>query len=78
MKKCTRMNVIGVVDKVCFGTKWYGDVPGARSTRDGGTENDDMQLIKVFCSGFLNLTKEVGLLWPGPCGPKVLRHQMVR
>ena len=21
----------------CFGTKWYGEVPGARSTRDGDT-----------------------------------------
>ena len=25
----------------CFGTKWYGDVPGARSTQDGDTGNED-------------------------------------
>ena len=26
---------LGHVARRCFGTKWYGDVPGARSTRDG-------------------------------------------
>ena len=25
----------------CFGTKWYSDVPGARSTQDGDTDNED-------------------------------------
>ena len=36
---------LGHVARKCFGTKWYGEVPGARSTRDG----------QQFCSGFLNL-----------------------
>ena len=26
---------LGRVARRCFGTKWYDDVPGARSTRDG-------------------------------------------
>ena len=26
----------------CFGTKWYDDVPVARSTRDGDTGNEDI------------------------------------
>ena len=25
----------------CFGTKWYGEVPAARSTRDGDTGKKD-------------------------------------
>ena len=32
----------------------------------------------VGAIGRAGLRKEVGLLRPGPCGPKVLRHQMVR
>ena len=32
----------------CFGTKWYNDVPGARSTRDGQQQ---------FWLGFLKLDK---------------------
>ena len=28
---------LGRVARRCFGTKWYDDVPGARSTRDGDT-----------------------------------------
>ena len=29
------------VARRCFGTKWYGEVPWARSTRDGDTGNED-------------------------------------
>ena len=25
----------------CFGTKWYSEVPGAGSSRDGDTDNED-------------------------------------
>ena len=32
---------LGHVARRCFGTKWYDDVPGARSTRDGDTGNED-------------------------------------
>ena len=32
----------------CFGTKWYSDVPGARSTRDGDTSNEDDSSFAVF------------------------------
>ena len=33
----------------CFGTKWYDDVPGARSTRDGDTGNEDnSSFARVF------------------------------
>ena len=32
----------------CFGTKWYGDVPGARSTRDGDTGNEDNSSFARF------------------------------
>ena len=28
---------LGHVARRCFGTKWYGEVPEARSTRDGDT-----------------------------------------
>ena len=146
---------LGHVARRCFGTKWYDDVPGARSTRDGDTGNEDNSsfarffkldkyamfsfamtsglasdsdkfkiiitlrraqkfgdtgpyknfdflynpfcprffaiLAKIECShcgsavvslvgaiGRAGLRKEVGLLRPGPRGPKVLRHQMVR
>ena len=31
---------LGHVARRCFGTKWYDDVPGARSTRDGDTGNE--------------------------------------
>ena len=36
----------------CFGTKWYGQVPGARSTRDGDTGKYDYSSF----AGFLKLT----------------------
>ena len=32
---------LGHVARRCFGTKWYDDVPGARSTRDGDTGNEE-------------------------------------
>ena len=33
----------------CFGTKWYGEVPGARSTRDGDTRKlDDSSFAGFF------------------------------
>ena len=33
----------------CFGNKWYGDVPGARSNRFGDTGNeDDKSLARFF------------------------------
>ena len=32
---------LGHMARRCFGTKWYSDVPGARSTRDGDTDNED-------------------------------------
>ena len=32
----------------CFGTKWYGDVPGARGTRDGDTGNEDNSSFACF------------------------------
>ena len=32
---------LGHVARRCFGTKWYDEVPGARSTRDGDTGNED-------------------------------------
>ena len=32
----------------CFGTKWYGDVPWARSTRDGDTGNEDYSSFTRF------------------------------
>ena len=111
---------LGHVARRCFGTKWYDDVPGARSTRDGDTGNEDnssfarffkLDKYAVFSfaitsglasdsdkfkiiitlrraqkfgdsgpykNGRAGLRKEVGLLRPGPRGPKVLRHQMVR
>ena len=31
-----------------FGTKWYDDVPGARSTRDGDTGNEDNSSLARF------------------------------
>ena len=31
---------LGHVAPKCFGTKWYSDVPGARSTRDGDTGSE--------------------------------------
>ena len=37
----------------CFGTKWYNDVPGARSTRDGDTGNEDDSSF----AGFFKLDK---------------------
>ena len=33
----------------CFGTKWYDEVPGARSTRDGDTGKlDDSSFSRFF------------------------------
>ena len=32
----------------CFGTKWYDDVPEARSTRDGDTGNEDNSSFARF------------------------------
>ena len=32
---------LGHVGRRCFGTKWYDDVPGARSIRDSDTGNED-------------------------------------
>ena len=37
---------------MCFSTKWYSDVPGARSTKDGETGNEDNSGF----ARFLNLT----------------------
>ena len=39
---------LGHVARRCFGTKWYDDVPGARSTRDGDTGNEDNSSCSVF------------------------------
>ena len=39
---------LGHVARRCFGTKWYGDVPGARSTRDGDTGNEDNSSFARF------------------------------
>ena len=35
------MSHMGHVARRCFGTKWYDEVPEARSTRDGDTGNED-------------------------------------
>ena len=39
---------LGHVARGCFGTKWYDDVPGARSTRDGDTGNEDNSSFARF------------------------------
>ena len=39
---------LGRVARRCFGTKWYDDVPGARSTRDGDTGNEDNSSFARF------------------------------
>ena len=39
---------LGHVARMCFGTKWYDDVPGARSTRDGDTGNEDNSSFARF------------------------------
>ena len=39
---------LGHVARRCFGTKWYDDVPGARSTRDGDTGNEDNSSFAWF------------------------------
>ena len=39
---------LGHVARMYFGTKWYGDVPGARSTRDGDTGNEDNSSFAQF------------------------------
>ena len=45
----------------------------------GGTLRLSLALLSVVGAiGRAGLRKEVGLLRPGPRGPKVLRHQMVR
>ena len=44
-----------------------------------GTLRLSLALLSVVGAiGRAGLRKEVGLLRPGPRGPKVLRHQMVR
>ena len=49
-RDCSRL---GHMARRCFGTKWYSEVPGARSTRDGDAGNEDESSF----TGFLNLTK---------------------
>ena len=39
---------LGHVARRCFGTKWYDEVPGARSTRDGDTGNEDIYAMFSF------------------------------
>ena len=39
---------LGHVARRGFGTKWYDDVPGARSTRDGDTGNEDNSSFARF------------------------------
>ena len=39
---------LGHVARRCYGTKWYDDVPGARSTRDGDTGNEDNSSFARF------------------------------
>ena len=39
---------LGHVVRRCFGTKWYGDVPGAWSTRDGDTGNENNSSFAWF------------------------------
>ena len=39
---------LGHVARRCFGTKWYSDVLGARSTRDGDTGNEDNSSFARF------------------------------
>ena len=39
---------LGHVARRCFGIKWYDDVPGARSTRDGDTGNEDNSSFARF------------------------------
>ena len=39
---------LGHVARRCFGAKWYDDVPGARSTRDGDTGNEDNSSFARF------------------------------
>ena len=39
---------LGRVARRCFGTKWYSDVPGTRSTRDGDTGNEDNSSFARF------------------------------
>ena len=38
---------LGHVARRCFGTKWYDDVPGARSTQDGDNE-DNSSFARFF------------------------------
>ena len=39
---------LGHVARRCLGTKWYSDVLGARSTRDGDTGNEDNSSFARF------------------------------
>ena len=39
---------LGHVARRCFGTKWYDDVTGARSTRDGDTGNENNSSFARF------------------------------
>ena len=44
---------LGHVARRCFGTKWYGEVPGARSTRDGDTGKwDESSFARLFKLGY--------------------------
>ena len=40
--------MMGHVARKCYGTEWYDDVPGARSTRDGDTGNEDNSSFARF------------------------------
>ena len=44
---------LGHVARRCFGTKWYSEVPGARSTRDG----DMVRWTTAVLLGFFKLDK---------------------
>ena len=48
---------LGHVARRCFGTKWYGDVPGARSTRDGVPESTPAMRTTAVLLGFFKLDK---------------------
>ena len=50
---------LGHVARRCFGTKWYGDVPGAQSTRDGDTGNDTGNEDNSSFARFFKLDKHM-------------------
>ena len=43
---------LGRVARRCSGTKWYDDVPGARSTRDGNDANEMAMRTTAVLLGF--------------------------